>query len=113
MTVGTQTELCKDAHRKLRRIGTREDREIQTNRWIQGLRTSDQEPEPESRMIGMNMSKYKTEKSETNLDQYCNMEVCLAFSRGCLALQDAIQYNRRAEIHFHSARFLSFSRIIF
>ena len=67
MTVGTQTELCKDAHRKLRRIGTREDREIQTNRWIQGLRTSDQEPEPESRMIGMNMSKDITENRKPTL----------------------------------------------
>ena len=99
MTVGTQTELCEDGHRKLRRIGTREDREIESRRWIQGLRISRQIPEP-----GMNVSTNMRDNSETISDQICNLEVCEALSRGCSALQDAIQYRRRAEIYFNSAR---------
>ena len=101
MTVGTQTELSEDGHRKLRRIGTRVDREIESRRWIQGLRISGQNPEP-----GMKVSSNMSDNSETISDQSCNLEVCEALSRGCLALQDAIQYKGRAEIHFHSARFL-------
>ena len=103
MTVGTQTELCEDSHRKLRRIDTRDDREIQTRMWIQRLRISEQKQDP-----GMTKSRNMSDTSETTYDQSCNLEVCEALSRGCSALQDAIQYKRRAEIYFNSARFLLF-----
>ena len=101
MTVGTQTDLWEDGHMKLRRIGTQEDIEIESRRWIQGLRISRQIPEP-----GMKVSRNMSDNSETISDQSCNLEVSEALSRGCSALQDAIQYKRRAEIYFNSARFL-------
>ena len=95
-TVGTQTLLYEDGHRKLRRIGTEEDREMWM--WIRGLKISESIPEP-----GMRVPR---RICETIFDQSSNLEVCEALSRGCTALQDAIQYKRRAEIYFHSARFL-------
>ena len=84
------------------------DRKIETKRLIQGLRISEHIPEHR-----MKVSRMKSDNSETIFDQNCNLEVSEALSSGCSAFQDAIQYKNRAEIHFHSARFMLFFKIIF
>ena len=47
------------------------------------------------------------EVSETHCD---DREVSDALSRGCKALQEAIQYRQRANIHFNSTRFVTNSK---
>ena len=87
--------------KKLRRIGTEEKTNIETSRWIQGLRISDHDSEPEKGHIFGNilgsMSDITSDIVEPNFDQSSHFDVCEA------ALQEATRYRQRAEIHFYSA----------
>ena len=103
ISVGTQTEPGDDRHKRLRRKGTADKENIETSRWVQGLRISEHDVESENRHILGDILENMSDIVEPNLDQSSNYEVGEAISRGCTSLQEAMRYRQRTEIHFHSA----------
>jgi hypothetical protein len=58
VSVGTQAEPCDDRHKRLRRIGKEEN--IDTSQWVQGLRISENEVDPENgHILGEHIGKYE------------------------------------------------------
>jgi len=94
VSVATQTEPFEVEHRKLRRVGTAE-KNYKTKQWVRGLSSS----ENRSNWEDPREHSGDREVSEAHSD---DREVSDALSRGCKALEEAIQYRQRANIHFNS-----------
>merc|ERR1711874_318649 len=88
VSVATQTEPYEVEHRKLRRVGTAEKNYV-TKQWVSEAHSGDRE-----------LSEAHSDDREVSEAHSDDREVSEALSRGCQALQEAIQYRQRANIYF-------------
>jgi len=109
---GTQTiqtgpaqpaQPAQPAHRLLMRVGTEEGNYIKTGKWVQALHNNQQTANLDNKKTLGEIFGHVNDKGndifESNSD---DTEVSEALSKGCKALQEAIQYKQRAILHLHT-----------
>jgi len=91
-------------HRRLRRVRTEEGNYTKTSKRVQALQNNKQTENLDQKKTLDEIFGHVNDKGndilESNSD---NTELSEALSKGCKALQEAIQYKQRAILHLHTA----------